>query len=1055
MKQKLTSLILALVATMGAWATVSFDSAKRYYIVEASTGRHAAIGVTGAEGFVGLQTAGTIGTSFTFSEVNPGVFTITNADNAEQKFGANHTWNTTNTATEWTISEAGDVAGTYLLHSAKGYLNYQTAHSASLYVDGGSATDTDGKKVHFYIMEEYVPSIPSGKFLSIGEKTNSFTASTSASDNDHWYIVTQTRGGETPMYNVGTRSQLKRTSTSITTATLDGDPIELGTAYLVRFISIGDGLYNIQFADGNFIDGSLNATAVQSLAGKYAFYNSNGGSGSYFGWNLNSTSGSIVDNNGAGNGLAFWGSGIVSGTSGNNVWSLYSVSFTSTLSISYNFNTTYGAFFQSLTSNMSASATTYCNLWLSKAEAGKPQLKLITNDATNSGGNNIRSSGGLYAKTSAYQYNLSVSEGKIISYTIVGTAVGALGITPAGAVAEDFAAEASVSKKVTLASPAKSTSFSLTGSGGNQWLDVSQFIIEWETDGEIVTSLGDITNDGIYMMSPHNAERGVLYAGTTYLDACGGHANTNYPANKNVAIDASDANQQFVLYTYGGNTYLYNIGRAKFAGTADGLYYKLTNCPSNKWTVTDGAYSGYFHITSQVDSKMATLNAWVNTGSSDSKDYAITGTTANEEANNFMLNRVGSLTTEQQAAIESIIANYETLMSNLDKLQEYTIGTGVGEYTNVDFPTEVYKETNIATIRTDAADYDASTLLNVKDASVTSISNMVLNSVPANAFYRIKGYATNKYAKAGTITASNVDTGNDPSSKIPNSVDQETDGSDIWYYDAGNHLINYKNGLGTFATRAFASLDKTKETTTFSESTCSAAGAKKIGVYELKSNYSGSKVWYSNTDNVDRNGANDNVNCEWVVTKVTSLPIRMNEVDNKYYGTINLPVAVTIPEGVYAYKAAVAGDVMTLTKVVENGVLAANTPVVLYSASEVTSLAISAEAGTGADDDAFSGTTAAITAPAGTNYVLSNSPTEGVGFYKYTGTVIPGFKAYFNDPSGSSVKGFSFSMEDVETAIRAIESENNGLEIYDIAGRRVPQAQKGLYIVNGKKVMFK
>ena len=183
----------------------------------------------------------------------------------------------------------------------------------------------------------------------------------------------------------------------------------------------------------------------------------------------------------------------------------------------------------------------------------------------------------------------------------------------------------------------------------------------------------------------------------------------------------------------------------------------------------------------------------------------------------------------------------------------------------------------------------------------------------------------------------------------------------------------------------------------------------------------------------------------------------MNAVDNKYYGTINLPVAVTIPEGVYAYKAAVTGDVMTLTKVVENGVrvLAANTPVVLYSASEVTSLAISAVAGTGADDDAFSGTTAAINAPAGTNYVLSNSSTEGVGFYKYTGSVIPGFKAYFNDPSGSSVKGFSFSMEDVETAIRAIESENNGIEIYDIAGRRVPQAQKGLYIVNGKKVMFK
>lgn len=68
---------------------------------------------------------------------------------------------------------------------------------------------------------------------------------------------------------------------------------------------------------------------------------------------------------------------------------------------------------------------------------------------------------------------------------------------------------------------------------------------------------------------------------------------------------------------------------------------------------------------------------------------------------------------------------------------------------------------------------------------------------------------------------------------------------------------------------------------------------------------------------------------------------------------------------------------------------------------------------------------------------------------------MPGFKAYLTSADAASVKAFAFSFEDVEDAIRAIESENSGLEIYDIAGRRVQKAQKGLYIVNGKKVMYK
>jgi hypothetical protein len=193
----------------------------------------------------------------------------------------------------------------------------------------------------------------------------------------------------------------------------------------------------------------------------------------------------------------------------------------------------------------------------------------------------------------------------------------------------------------------------------------------------------------------------------------------------------------------------------------------------------------------------------------------------------------------------------------------------------------------------------------------------------------------------------------------------------------------------------------------------------------------------------------------WQFTEATSLPITMNASGGAYYATINLPVAVEIPSGLSAYSATALGDVMTLTKVVEGGVLAANKPVILYSESSVTSLTISNETGSSpAGTNELLGTTAALTVTANENYVLGTG-SAGVGFYKYNNTVMPGFKAYLPASATASAKAYTFSFEDVEDAIRAIESENSGLEIYDISGRRVQKAQKGLYIVNGKKVMFK
>ena len=91
----------------------------------------------------------------------------------------------------------------------------------------------------------------------------------------------------------------------------------------------------------------------------------------------------------------------------------------------------------------------------------------------------------------------------------------------------------------------------------------------------------------------------------------------------------------------------------------------------------------------------------------------------------------------------------------------------------------------------------------------------------------------------------------------------------------------------------------------------------------------------------------------------------------------------------------------------------------------------------------------------GSIYALAKKNGE-VGFYLVkSGVSVPAGKAYL-DLSGSGVKeflGFNFDTETgiTETAEKAEVTES----LFDLSGRRVSKAQKGLYIVNGKKVLVK
>lgn len=98
--------------------------------------------------------------------------------------------------------------------------------------------------------------------------------------------------------------------------------------------------------------------------------------------------------------------------------------------------------------------------------------------------------------------------------------------------------------------------------------------------------------------------------------------------------------------------------------------------------------------------------------------------------------------------------------------------------------------------------------------------------------------------------------------------------------------------------------------------------------------------------------------------------------------------------------------------------------------------------------------TDADTEPDGTMYVLAKK-NDKVGFYLAEGGTIAAGKAYYQPTSPQGVKAFYFSAGDA-TGINEVnvqETMANGQSIYNLAGQRVSKMQKGINIVNGKKIL--
>ena len=539
----------------------------------------------------------------------------------------------------------------------------------------------------------------------------------------------------------------------------------------------------------------------------------------------------------------------------------------------------------------------------------------------------------------------------------------------------------------------------------------------------VVTSLTNLSNTKKYKIT---CIRGSL---STYTD--GAKTYLASPCKTALGIEG----KEFAILNYLNRNYLYSVSDEKFVtfngansvqaplketvtGTIDAISFTETtsavyaikfNDDPDKFINSSASYA-YGIVINDYGKYSGEFD--------DGNQYVI------EEVDDFdSSTALSALTTffdGQVSAYNAIIAELKAINWGL----EQDGNKGKVNYYNFVSPYTGYAGNEVAIIeQCEAHGYD-SYYYNIIQGMSTSYA---LNMPTAGMFFRFK--RNTNYLTNTATTASGFE------SHI--GMKNVADNSTLFYFD-GTHLIDYGAGLKMNGSLV-SSVGNSGKSVTFAESkqTAGRYSVKVEGDTYLRAYDGAGYIW---------DAATEEDGTQWYLEEVTTLPVTISSVG---YATFCSPVAVTIPTGVTAYKAEDKGNYLKLTAI--SDAIPANEGVILAGAVGSYDFAVTTTDAT-VDDNALAGTVAAISRPTD-SYILSTSGGANVGFYKDGASTIPGFKAYLPASSGTNVKFFSF--EDDEDAINSLFNENGDAEIYNLAGQRINKLQKGVNIVNGKKVLVK
>lgn len=174
----------------------------------------------------------------------------------------------------------------------------------------------------------------------------------------------------------------------------------------------------------------------------------------------------------------------------------------------------------------------------------------------------------------------------------------------------------------------------------------------------------------------------------------------------------------------------------------------------------------------------------------------------------------------------------------------------------------------------------------------------------------------------------------------------------------------------------------------------------------------------------------------------------------RHIATFSAPFATIIPAGVKAYYVSAKGTEATMTAIDAQAIPAKQGVILTSESGEAATMVPAADetAATITGNQLGHSAGAAKTLTVGEGYILGNG-SEGTAFYPCKAGSLPINKAYL---LGNGESAIVMNFGNAVTGINTIAAPASAkAPIFDLSGRRVVKATKGLYIQNGKKVIVK
>ena len=602
----------------------------------------------------------------------------------------------------------------------------------------------------------------------------------------------------------------------------------------------------------------------------------------------------------------------------------------------------------------------------------------------------------------------------------------------------------------------------LTGSSS----DIKAYKIEVRR-GPSGTSFSDNSSTpGFMLCNPEDANDDKAYS--TWFENC-----TFY----NRPYEATERYHHFLILRYGSLVYVVNMGNKKFLATANSTSVSFSEEANSVSIATYGSDANYkYYITTQggLQINFNRQNANETTG--------VTGFgTAKDAGSLISLSTTGtcSLNSDDLNAIKEKITGWK------DSYNDELSAISQNKWGTLGYPTQ-----NAYTTYKGVLDNESSNRSQVNAAKTTFLQSIVYPQ-DGQAYY-IKGI--NKSRNAGYVYSTD-----DKKLGFKGSIPTEMPSTAIFYcHEVGERKYVFTNNNGRYmryrtdnssdgftdeydaalnvwtlqpmrsGNRDDYDIDRDNLSADFSTLGLFLMRAKRTDVnpsadYYLMAGFSGNqfhaaggtKVYYT-------------ANNQTSAFQLEAVPLQQNAFTttaltvgnvSANIATYSSPFPVKLPDGVDAYIAKQDGENIVLQKI--TGALPANTGVILSSetATDYIPTARTTEPlATETEGNMLVATTGNAVETNVNAYILSkNGNTAVFKKLKSDARTIAQYKAYLelNGTQSAQLMNFAFAGSDLTGIQNVTETSAKSKTAYDLAGRKVGKLQKGIYIVNGKKVIVK